>query len=101
MPEAVAQQLYERCGIQYMEAYSMTETISQTHMNPPGNLRRQCLGIPTFDTQSQVIDPETGLLATQDCPSRRGEYFIAGAEPQELCPAHNGVGPARTFADGR
>jgi fatty-acyl-CoA synthase len=61
MPEAVAQQLFERCGVRYMEAYGMTETISQTHMNPPGNLRKQCLGIPTFDTESLVIDPDTGI----------------------------------------
>jgi len=59
MPEAVAQKLFELCGIEYMEAYGMTETISQTHMNPPGNLRKQCLGIPTFDTESIVVDPDT------------------------------------------
>jgi len=59
MPEAVAAQLQARCGIEYMEAYGMTETISQTHMNPPQQLRKQCLGIPTFDTHSLVIDPET------------------------------------------
>lgn len=59
MPEAVAAQLYERCGVRYMEAYGMTETISQTHINPHSDLRRQCLGIPTFDTESLVIDPET------------------------------------------
>jgi fatty-acyl-CoA synthase len=59
MPEAVAQKLFELCGVQYMEAYGMTETISQTHINPPGNLRKQCLGIPTFDTESIVVDPDT------------------------------------------
>jgi fatty-acyl-CoA synthase len=59
MPEAVAQKLYDLCGIQYMEAYGMTETISQTHINPPGELRKQCLGIPTFDTESMIVDPDT------------------------------------------
>jgi fatty-acyl-CoA synthase len=59
MPEAVAQKLYERCGIRYMEAYGMTETISQTHINPHGDLRKQCLGIPTFDTVALVVDPQT------------------------------------------
>jgi fatty-acyl-CoA synthase len=59
MPEAVAQKLYELCGIEYMEAYGMTETISQTHVNPPGRLRKQCLGIPTFDTESLVVNPDT------------------------------------------
>jgi len=59
MPQAVAAQLQARCGIEYMEAYGMTETISQTHVNPPQQLRKQCLGIPTFDTASMVIDPES------------------------------------------
>jgi fatty-acyl-CoA synthase len=59
MPEAVAQTLYERCGVRYMEAYGMTETISQTHINPVTDLRKQCLGIPTFDTAAHVINPDT------------------------------------------
>jgi fatty-acyl-CoA synthase len=59
MPEAVAQKLFELTGVRYMEAYGMTETISQTHMNPPGDLRKQCLGIPTFDTESMVVHPDT------------------------------------------
>jgi penicillin-binding protein 1B len=31
------------------------------------------------------IDPETGLLATEYCPTRRVEYFIAGTQPTETC----------------
>jgi fatty-acyl-CoA synthase len=42
-----------------MEAYGMTETISQTHINPHTDLRKQCLGIPTFDTAVLVVDPQT------------------------------------------
>jgi fatty-acyl-CoA synthase len=77
MPEAVAQQLFERCGVRYMEAYGMTETISQTHMNPPGNLRKQCLGIPTFDTESLVIDPDSG---TPLGPGQHGEIVSRGPQ---------------------
>ena len=77
MPEAVAQQLFERCGVQYMEAYGMTETISQTHMNPPGNLRKQCLGIPTFDAESLVIDPDSG---TPLGPGQHGEIVSRGPQ---------------------
>lgn len=77
MPEAVAQKLFELCGIEYMEAYGMTETISQTHMNPPGNLRKQCLGIPTFDTESIVVDPET----LQELPcNQTGEILSTGPQ---------------------
>ncbi len=77
MPEAVATQLFERCGIEYMEGYGMTETISQTHMNPPGHLRKQCLGIPTFDTESLVIDPDTLRPLG---PNERGEIVSRGPQ---------------------
>ena len=77
MPEPVARELFERCGVRYMEAYGMTETISQTHMNPHGDLRRQCLGIPTFDTESLVIDPETGRPLP---PDEVGEIISRGPQ---------------------
>jgi fatty-acyl-CoA synthase len=77
MPEAVAQRLFDLCGIHYMEAYGMTETISQTHMNPPGHLRRQCLGIPTFGTESLVIDPDTLQLLG---PNQQGEIVSRGPQ---------------------
>ena len=77
MPEAVAAQLQARCGIEYMEAYGMTETISQTHVNPPQQLRKQCLGIPTFDTESFVIDPETLKPLP---PGEVGEIVSAGPQ---------------------
>jgi fatty-acyl-CoA synthase len=77
MPEAVAAELQRRCGIEYMEAYGMTETMSQTHMNPPGALRRQCLGIPTFDTESLVIDPETCRVLG---PDEVGEIVSRGPQ---------------------
>lgn len=38
-----------------------------------------------------TIDPETGFLATPDCPERREEFFIAGTEPSEYCPKHGGA----------
>jgi len=77
MPEAVAQRLFDLCGVQYMEAYGMTETISQTHMNPPGHLRKQCLGIPTFGTESLVIEPDTLVPLG---PNQQGEIVSRGPQ---------------------
>ncbi|HXG65070.1 MAG TPA: PBP1A family penicillin-binding protein, partial [Blastocatellia bacterium] len=34
---------------------------------------------------SVEIDPTTGLLAVDTCPTRRTEYFVAGTEPTQSC----------------
>ena len=45
-------------------------------------------GIVTAD-----IDPTTGLLATDSCPTHRTEYFIEGTQPTQTCEAHSGEHP--------
>lgn len=59
MPEAVAQRLRDLCGIEYVEGYGLSETIAPTHINPPQRPKKQCLGIPIFDTEARVVDLET------------------------------------------
>ena len=36
----------------------------------------------------RVIDPETGMLASEWCPVRKREYFKPGTEPAEVCTVH-------------
>jgi fatty-acyl-CoA synthase len=59
MPAAVGERLQQLIGSAYVEGYGLTETIAPTHVNPPERPKRQCLGIPTFNTDSRIIDPET------------------------------------------
>jgi fatty-acyl-CoA synthase len=59
MPEAIGEKLEEVSGIRYAEGYGLSETIAQTHMNPPDRPKLQCLGIPSFDVDSRVVNPET------------------------------------------
>jgi fatty-acyl-CoA synthase len=59
MPEAVAQELERRRGIKFVEGYGLSETMAPSHINPENNPKRQCLGIPIFNTDSRVVDPET------------------------------------------
>jgi fatty-acyl-CoA synthase len=59
MPEAVGKKLEDLAGIRYAEGYGLSETIAQTHMNPPDRPKLQCLGIPSFDVDSRVVNPET------------------------------------------
>jgi len=34
---------------------------------------------------SVAIDPATGLLASERCPNKRNEFYLAGTEPTEYC----------------
>ena len=42
-----------------MEGYGLSETMSHTHINPPDRAKLRCLGVPTFDVDSRVVNPET------------------------------------------
>jgi fatty-acyl-CoA synthase len=59
MPEAVAQKLQDHCGLSFVEGYGLTETMAPTHINPPLRPKKQCLGVPIFNTDARVVNPET------------------------------------------
>jgi fatty-acyl-CoA synthase len=59
MPAAIAQKLQDVCGLRFLEGYGLSETIAATHMNPRENPKQQCLGIPIFNVDSRVVDPQT------------------------------------------
>ncbi|WP_129779677.1 long-chain fatty acid--CoA ligase [Peristeroidobacter soli] len=59
MPAAVGERLQQLIGSPYIEGYGLTETIAPTHVNPPHRPKRQCLGVPIFNTDSRIIDPES------------------------------------------
>lgn len=59
MPAAVAERLNQVTGLNYIEGYGLTETISQTHFNPPDRAKLQCIGIPDFGVDARIVDVET------------------------------------------
>jgi len=77
MPEAIAQKLFDLCGVRYIEGYGLTETISQTHINPPQNPKKQCLGIPAFDTEALIVDPDTLTVLPNET---QGEIVVRGPQ---------------------
>ncbi len=79
MPEAVAARLQELCGLTYIEGYGMTETLAPTHINPGDRPKPHCLGIPIFDTEARIIDPQTLAELPQGSV---GEVIVSG--PQVL-----------------
>src|SRR5262249_38732657 len=39
------------------------------------------------------VDPMSGELAAPGCPNTRGEVFITGSQPQQMCHLHSGGVP--------
>jgi len=60
MPHAIAKDFESLTGIQFLEGWGMTETAAGLHLNPYGRGKSQCLGVPLFDVDTRVIDPESG-----------------------------------------
>jgi fatty-acyl-CoA synthase len=60
MPEALARKLEDVFHLSYIEGYGLSETMAPTHMNPPQRPKRQCGGIPIFNTDARVLDIESG-----------------------------------------
>jgi fatty-acyl-CoA synthase len=77
MPEAVAQKLKDVIGIPYVEGYGMSETMAATHINPPQRPKKQCLGIPLYDVDARIIDPET---LRELPPGEAGEIIVCGPQ---------------------
>jgi fatty-acyl-CoA synthase len=59
MPAAIAEKLLNRTGLRYTEGYGLSETIGTTHANPPQRLKQSCLGLPIFNVDARVIDPDS------------------------------------------
>ena len=77
MPEAVAKRIEQLFGLPFIEGYGLTETIAPTHTNPVHRAKRQCAGIPIFNTDARVLDVETGAELG---PDRTGEIVVSGPQ---------------------
>ena len=77
MPEALARRLEEVIGLPFVEGYGLSETMAPTHINPPHRPKRQCAGIPFFNTDARVIDVEK---LVELAPGQVGEIIVHGPQ---------------------
>jgi fatty-acyl-CoA synthase len=77
MPEAIAQKLKDVCGLDFVEGYGLSETMAPSHVNPPERPKKQCLGIPFFNTESRVVNPDTLVELP---PGETGEIVTHGPQ---------------------
>ena len=75
MPQAIAERLWQRWGLRYMEGYGLTETAAPSHSNPYDAPKQQCLGVPYMSCDSRVIDPDT---LKELPPGEAGEIIVCG-----------------------
>jgi fatty-acyl-CoA synthase len=77
MPEAVAQKLADTLGLEFIEGYGLSETMAATHINPADRSKKQCGGIPIFDVDARVLNPDT----LGECgPNEVGEIVLNGPQ---------------------
>jgi fatty-acyl-CoA synthase len=77
MPEALARRLEEVIGLPFVEGYGLSETMAPTHINPPHRPKRQCGGIPFFNTDARVLDVES---FKELGPHQVGEIVVHGPQ---------------------
>jgi fatty-acyl-CoA synthase len=77
MPEAIARRLEEMIGLPYVEGYGLSETMAPTHINPPHRPKRQCGGIPIFNTDARVLDVDS---MKEVGPNQVGEIVVHGPQ---------------------
>jgi fatty-acyl-CoA synthase len=83
-PKAVGEKLYQLTGLEFVEGYGLSETIAQTHFNPPDRPKLQCLGVPSFNVDARILDLGTNEEVE---PGEIGEIVVNG--PQVMVGYYN------------
>ena len=103
MPSGIARKMSELIGLDYIEAYGLSETIAPTHINPAQAPKQQCLGIPIFDVDCRIVDPETleelgsnepGEIVTHGAASLSGVLAAPGRDRGRVSDARRQAVPA-------
>jgi acyl-CoA synthetase (AMP-forming)/AMP-acid ligase II len=75
IPKEILQRWREIVGPELVEGYGLSETISQTHVNPVSNPRYGSVGIPHFGVECRIVDMDTQAEVPV---GQEGELLIKG-----------------------
>jgi acyl-CoA synthetase (AMP-forming)/AMP-acid ligase II len=75
VPGEILEKWRKKVGTELSEGYGLSETISQTHMNPIYTPKYGSIGLPSFDLECRIVDLQTG----KDLPQgEEGELLVKG-----------------------
>ena len=78
LPVDVIQKFEQLTGARIVEGFGLTETSPVSHANPMGARKVGSVGVPFIETDSRIVDLETG---TRDLlPGEDGELIIKGPQ---------------------
>ena len=73
----IALEASARIGCEVVQGYGMTELSPVSHTTPPGMFRAGTSGVTVSNTESRIVDPDTG----EDQPvGGRGELWVRGPQ---------------------
>ncbi len=75
VPGEILEKWRKKVGTELSEGYGLSESISQTHMNPVHTPRYGTIGLPMFDLECRIVDLETGKDLP---PGAEGELVLKG-----------------------
>ncbi|MCM3078241.1 long-chain-fatty-acid--CoA ligase [Brevibacillus invocatus] len=78
LPAEVMQSFEKKTGVPIIEGYGLSETSPATHVNPSARRKPGSIGIPLPNTDSKIVDMETGLRELP--PGEPGELIIKGPQ---------------------
>jgi fatty-acyl-CoA synthase len=77
MSQALAGLVRDILGVQFVEAYGLTETAATTHLNPIHRIKVHSVGVPFFGTSALIVEPGTDQVVSAGSP---GEVLINGPQ---------------------
>ncbi len=78
VPPEIRDQWEEKTGVKMILAYGLSEASPETHTSPPDRIKPGTIGIPISDTDSRIVDQETGTKELP--PGEIGELIIRGPQ---------------------
>jgi 4-coumarate--CoA ligase len=73
----VALEAAERIDTEVVQGYGLTELSPVTHATPPGGFKPGSIGVTIANTETRIVDPETGADLGRD---EDGELWIRGPQ---------------------